>query len=118
MIIWQVSDIFFNTVNLGALTIVDEKVPAALVTRVKILLKLFQRSIFEAYRKNPLNTQQIRNHRSLTSIRGSILPPIKHSTANHPLSMMTSSWPTEMAILKRSCRWKQLMTQHGPAYEI
>lgn len=56
MLVRQVSDIFFNTVNLDALAVVDGKEPVALVTRQKLLLKLFQRFGFELYRKNPIIT--------------------------------------------------------------
>ncbi len=54
MVVKQVSDIFSNTMNLDALAVVDGKEPVALVTRSKLLLKLFQRFGFELYRKNPI----------------------------------------------------------------
>lgn len=56
MIIKQVSEIFFNTVNLDSLDVVDGKEPIALVTRPKTPLKLFQRFGFELYRKSPIIT--------------------------------------------------------------
>ncbi len=52
----KVAERFFNTQNLDALALVEDNIPVGIVTRAKLLFKLFRRYGFELYERKPIIT--------------------------------------------------------------
>jgi signal transduction histidine kinase len=52
----SIADTFFESANLDAVAVVDGSEPVGLITRPKLLLKLFRRFGFELFGKNPVIT--------------------------------------------------------------
>jgi len=57
----QVAERFFNIQNLDALALVEENMPVGIVTRTKLLFKLFRRYGFELYERKPIITISDKN---------------------------------------------------------